>query len=251
MTRYNKAKDIIEIDEFDLRPGRKIGNRYLVIERIGSGYEGEVYKVREQHTNIVRAAKIYFPQRNQKFKVSKRNALKLEKLMYSPIVMDCLSHEIITIKGEKVACLISEFIDGEMLASFIGKQRGQRLDVFSAIHLLYSIVVGVESIHLEGEYHGDLHTENIIIRRFGLEFDLKIIDLHHWGDSKKDNRDEDIIKIIRIFYDILGGQKHYKKLSPSIKYIICGLKRGMILKRFKNISMLRYHLEGMDWSDAI
>ena len=83
--------------------------------------------------------------------------------------------------------------------------------------ILYSIVLGVESIHIEGEYHGDLHTENIIIRKFGLEFDLKIIDLHHWGDSIKDNREEDIVKIIRIFYDILGGQKSYAKLPPSLK----------------------------------
>lgn len=244
-----KKKDMIE--SFDLAPGRRIASRYIVLEKLGAGYEGEVYKVKERHTNIIRAIKIYFPQRNVKFKVSTRSALKLEKLMYSPIVMDCLSHEIITLKGQKVACLVSEFIEGEMLDDFIKKQRGKRLDVFSAIHLLYSIVCGVESIHLEGEYHGDLHTENIIIRRFGLEFDLKIIDLHHWGDSKKENRDEDIIKIIRIFYDILGGQKHYKKLSPSIKYIICGLKRGIILKRFKNIRMLRSHLETMDWSDAI
>ncbi|MFG1499786.1 protein kinase [Halobacteriovorax sp. XZX-3] len=246
-----KTGDIVEIEEFDIAPGRTLAGRYVVIEKLGSGYEGEVYRVREKHTNIERAVKIYFPQRNKKFKVSTRYALKLEKLKHSPIVMDCLSHELITLKGQKVACLTSEFIEGEMLGEFIQKQKNKRLEIFSAIHLLYSIVVGVESIHLEGEYHGDLHTENIIIRRFGLEFDLKIIDLHHWGDSKKDNRDEDIIKIIRIFYDILGGQKHYKKLSPSIKYIICGLKRGMILNRFKNISMLRYHLETMDWSDAV
>ncbi len=247
----SKVKDSVEIEAFDLIPGRVIAGRYIILEKLGAGFEGEVYRVKEKHTNTIRAIKIYFPQRNKKFKVSTRYSLKLEKLKSSPIVMDCLSHEIITLKGHKVACIASEFIEGEMLAEFINKQKGKRLEIFSAIHLLYSIVVGVESIHLEGEYHGDLHTENIIIRRFGLEFDLKIIDLHHWGDSKKDNRDEDIIKIIRIFYDILGGQKHYKKLSPSIKYIICGLKRGMILNRFKNISMLRYHLEVMDWSDAI
>lgn len=239
-----------KIESFDLVAGRLIAGRFTVISMLGGGFEGEVYKVAEAHTGRVRAIKLFYPHRNNKFKISSRYAKKLDKLRQSPIVMDYLSHEVIRFKGHKVACLVSEFIDGEILGSFIDKQKSKRLGIFPAIHLFYSVVLGVESIHLEGEYHGDLHTENIIIKKFGLEFDLKIIDLHHWGDSKQDNRDEDIIKAIRIFYDILGGVKQYNKLPPSIKFIICGLKRGIILRRFKTISDLRYHLEAMDWSDA-
>ena len=240
-----------EITEFNFPKGKVLANRFMVVERLGAGYEGEVYKVQESYTNRVRAIKLFYPKRNDGFKVSARSAKKLDKLRASPIVMDYLSHDVIRIKGEKIACLTCEFIEGELLGEFVNRQRGKKLGIFPAIHLIYSVVLGVESIHLEGEYHGDLHTENIIIRRFGLEFDLKIIDLHHWGDSKKDNREEDIIKIIRIFYDILGGQKDYKKLPPSIKFIICGLKRNLILQKFKTISHLRSHLEYMDWSDAI
>lgn len=239
------------IENFDLKSGKNIAGRFIVQEKLGAGYEGEVYLVQENHTNKLRAIKIYFPQRNKKFKISTRYATKLEKLRESPIVMDYFSHEIIRLKGERVACLTSEYIEGERLEAFLKKQRGKRLGIFPAIHLLYSMALGVESIHMKGEYHGDLHTDNIIIRRFGLKFDLKIIDLHHWGDSKQDNREEDIIKLIRIFYDILGGKTYYHKLPPSIKYIICGLKRSIILKRFRSISSLRRHLELMDWSDAI
>lgn len=190
-----------KIESFNLVNGTILAKRFIVVELLGAGYEGEVYKVTELHTNITRAVKLFFPQRNPGFKISARYAKKLEKLRESSIVMDYLSHDIIRLKNQKIACLTSELIEGESLAAFTKKQRGQKLAVFPAIHLLYSIVLGVESIHVEGEYHGDLHTDNIIIRRFGLEFDLKIIDLHHWGDSKKDNRDEDIIKIVRIFYD--------------------------------------------------
>ena len=125
------------------------------------------------------------------------------------------------------------------------------MGIFPAIHLLYSLSQGVEAIHLEGEYHGDLHVDNIIIKHFGLEFEIKILDFHHWGDSKQSNREEDIMNMVRIFYDILGGAAKYKKLPPSIKYIICGLKRSIILKRFKTVSHLRVYLETMDWSDAV
>lgn len=239
------------IEKFDLATGTVISNKFTIVEKIGSGLEGEVYRVEELLTKSTRAIKLYYPKRNLNFKVSTRYSQKLFKLTKVPILMSYVSHEIINLKGCKIACLISEYIEGEILSEFVLKQKGKRLDIFTALHLLYSIVKGVESIHLNGEYHGDLHDDNIIIRHFGLEFDLKIIDLHHWGDSKKDNRDEDIIKMIRIFYDILGGQKHYSKLAPSIRYIICGLKRNLILQRFKKASDLRIYLETMDWSDAI
>lgn len=233
-----------------LSAGRKISGRYTVIELLGSGYEGEVYRVVEELTEKERALKLFYPNRNVGFKVSTRCAIKLDKLRNSNIVVDYLSHEIIKVKGKEIACLVSEYIEGELLSHFTEKQKGKRLGVFPAIHLLYSIVTGVEAIHLAGEYHGDLHTDNIIIKRFGLKFDLKIIDLHHWGDSKKENREEDIVKVVRVFYDILGGAKYYSKLPSSLKHIICGLKRSLILKRFKTISNLRVHLEKMDWSDA-
>ena len=86
---------------------------------------------------------------------------------------------------------------------------------------------------------------------FGLEFDLKIIDFHHWGDSKQANREEDIVKLVRIFYDILGGQKYYSSQPDSVKYIICGLKRSYILDRFKSINHLIYYIENMDWSGTL
>ncbi|MDA8792966.1 protein kinase [Bacteriovoracaceae bacterium] len=242
---------IKKIEQFDLAPGRKILGRFNISKFLGGGYEGEVYKVTEDHTKMERAIKLFYPHRNLNLKTSTRYAKTLDKLRDSPIVMDYLSHEIVKIRGNLVACMVSEFIDGQILGEFIEKQRGKKLGIFPAIHLLYSIVKGVETIHLNGEYHGDLHIDNIMIKKFGLEFDLKIIDLHHWGDSKKDNRDEDIVKIIRIFYDILGGSKYYSKLSPSLKYIICGLKRSLILNRFKHISALKNHLEKVDWSDAV
>lgn len=252
MSKDEKKKiELIEISSFNLEAGYLLAGRYIVLEKLGSGWEGEVYKVLECLTKTERAIKIFYPKRNSQFKVSTRYAQKLGKLNDCPIVMDYHSHEVITIMGQRVACLVCELIEGEILGAFVKKQKNKRLGIFPSIHLLYSLTVGVESIHLNGEYHGDLHVDNVIIRKFGLEFDIKIIDLHHWGDSKKDNRDEDIIKMIRIFYDILGGKSLYKKLPPSIKYIICGLKRNLILKRFKTVSDLRYHLETMEWSDAV
>lgn len=235
------------IEEYNFSKGRTLGGRYTIMEKLGAGWEGEVYKVQELHTGIMRAAKLFYPHRNEKLKVSTRYAKKLNKLSNCPIVMNYHTQEILTIKGHKVACLVSEFIEGEILSEFVKRHRGGRVGYFQGLHLLYALALGVESIHINGEYHGDLHLDNIIIRRAGLGFDLKVIDMHHWGDSKKDNRDEDIIKMIHMFYECLGGAKTYKNHPREIKDIIKGLKRGLILGEFKTVSHLRVHLETLNW----
>ena len=234
-----------------LSEGRIISKKYEVLEFLGKGLEGEVYKVRERYTHKLRAIKLFYPQRDRKGVVSSRIAKKLDKLSESPLVLNYLSYEFLKLRNDNYACMTTEYIDGEMLSNFVHKQRQKRLNVFVAIHLLYTLAIGIESIHSLGEYHGDLHTDNILIQKFGLEFDLKIIDFHHWGDSKKANREEDIVKLVRIFYDILGGQKYYASQPSSVKYIICGLKRTLILDRFKTINHLIYYIENMDWSGTL
>lgn len=236
-----------KIKEFQFSPGQKIAGKYIVQAHLGGGWEGEVYRVVEQHTNIIRAAKFFYPHRNLQNKTSTRFAKKLHKLSDCSMVMNYHAQEIILFQDQKIICLICEFIEGEMLSQILERQKGKRLSDFQALHLLYALAKGIENIHFYGEYHGDLHTDNIIVRRYGLGFDIKVIDLHHWGDSKKDNRDEDIIKMIRVFYDALGGERFYRRQPKAVKGIIKGLKRNLILKEFRTASDLRWHLENLDW----
>jgi tRNA A-37 threonylcarbamoyl transferase component Bud32 len=118
---------------------------------------------------------------------------------------------------------------------------------FEALHLLYSLCRGVEQIHNLNEYHGDLHSGNIIVSKYGLQHDLKLMDLFLTNRSKRENQQDDIVGLIQIFYEALGGRKHYAKQPDAIKYICSGLKISLILKKFKTIAQLRLHIENMDW----
>jgi hypothetical protein len=139
-------------------------------------------------------------------------------------------------------------VEGDLLSEFLKGFPGQRLHPFPALHLLYALTCGIEEIHLLNETHGDLHTDNIIINRFGLEFEIKLLDLFNGPIPKKETRQQDICELIRIFYDTLGGAKRYSKMPGTVKEICCGLKRSLILDRFRTISHLREHLESLDWS---
>ncbi len=238
----------LKVDAFDLPPGRSIAGKYKVISRLGSGWEGEVYKVCEVKTGIERAAKLFYPQRNLRDKSSKRYAQKLHKLRQCSLLIQYHTQEEILYKKTPITVLISEYVEGVLLSEFLQKFRGNRLDPFKALHLFYALVCGIEEIHLNNEYHGDLHTDNIIVNKFGLDFELKVLDLFHYGTPRPEFLKEDLFGLIKIFYDVLGGGKSYAKHPPAIKYICSGLKKGLIMKKFRTSSQLREHLDVLEWA---
>jgi serine/threonine protein kinase len=221
--------------------------KYEIVNRLGGGWESEVYKIKETMTGIDRAAKFFFPKRNLKNKTLKFYAKKLHKLRHCNVVIRYLTQEKMTQEGEEIFYMISDYVEGETLHEFLSWQKGKRIGVFQGLHLLHALAIGIQEIHNLNEYHGDLHTENIMIEREGLSFDLKILDMFHWKAPRSENIQDDVVNMIRVFYDAIGGAKTYSKHPQAVKDIICGLKRSLILKKFKTAGQLRMYLENMEW----
>ncbi len=236
-----------KIESFEFEQGELIAGKYEIMHQLGKGWEGEVYLLREVSTGIERAAKIFYPHRNKHDRASKFYAKKLHKLRHCDIVIQYYSQEMYFVNGEAVTVLISEFIEGELLSEYLKRQPGKRMQPFAALHLLHALASGMEAVHRAKEYHGDLHTDNVMIQRTGLGFDLKVIDLYSWGAASAEHIRDDVVDLITIFYEVLGGKKHYAKLPKPIKGIICGLKKSLILKKFKTAGKLREYLENMSW----
>lgn len=237
----------LRIDSFDFPEGKVLGRKYEVMAKLGSGWEGEVYMVRERRTGIERAAKFFYPQRNPSDKTLHSYARKLHRLRNCPIVIRYHTEENIFFRKAPVSFLISEYVEGELLNEFIARQRGKRVTPFQGIHFLHALAKGLEDMHRLGEYHGDLHAENVIVRLKGLKFELKVLDMFHWNVSKRQNIQDDVCDMIKLFYDAVGGVKHYSGLPVQVKDICCGLKRSLILKKFKTAGQLRKYLEQIDW----
>lgn len=235
------------IKSFDFQPGEHIAAKYEILAQLGTGWEGEVYLIRELGTRIERTAKFFYPHRNIGDRTIRFYARKLHKLRGCPIVIQYHARDRIAIFDQQVSFLVSEYAHGEILSEFLRYQPGQRLQPFAAMHLLYALAKGIECIHSLGEYHGDLHTDNIIVQRFGLDFDLKLVDMFHWGQPSAENIREDVIDLIRIFYDALGGQRFYAKQPEAVKQICCGLKRSLISRKFRSAAAICAHLERFEW----
>jgi serine/threonine protein kinase len=237
------------IRRFDLERGRLLGGKYVVEELLGEGWEGEVYRVRERQTRIRRAAKLFYPERNLRNRTAARYARKLEKLRLCPIVAQYHHSESLRVRGVSVTCLISELVEGESISEYVDRQSGRRMQPFEALHLLHALVVGLECIHRANEYHGDLHADNVLVRRAGIRFEVKVFDFFYRGRASRQERQEDLIDAIRLFYDSLGGRRFYARHPPEVKTICCGLKHTLIRKKFPTSRKLREHLESFAWTE--
>ena len=236
------------LTSFGLAPGRKIGRRYVVESVLGAGSEGEVYQIRELNTDILRAAKLYFAHRDPRGELAVRHARKLNDLRHCPIVLQYHHSEVVRIGGQEVVAMISELCPGQQLEQWVACHRGRRLHPYEALHVFYELVRGLEAVHAAGEYHSDVHVQNILVQPRGVRFELKLIDFYDWGPPARYKQKQDIVDAVRVFYDCLGGRAAYARQATELRWIIGGLKRTLILKRFGTMASLRSHLESFAWS---
>lgn len=235
------------IQTFDFSPGRVLARKYEVLSLLGSGYEGEVYKVRELNTGIDRAAKFFFPHRNEGNRAFNTYARKLNKLRHCPILVQYHTHETITFRRQPLRFLVSEYVEGELLSEYLARQPAKRLSMFEGLHLLYALAAGMETIHQMGEYHGDLHSDNVVVHRKGIWFEVRLLDMYHRGRTTAEKIQDDVVDLLRLYVEIIGGKRYYAKLPPEVKEICRGLKRPLIIQQFRNAGQLRRHLATMTW----
>ncbi len=233
------------VNSFNFQPKDKLLEKYSVVRKIGSGWEGEVYLIKEKKTGIERAAKFFFPRRNRNNETLKFHAKKLNKLRDCTSIIKYFTQETIAIDENEITFLVSEYVQGENLAAFVKRQKNKRIDPYQGLHLLYAMAKAINEVHIKKEYHGDLHTDNIMIEKHGVNFKLKIFDMFHYGKPNIDKCQQDIVDVIRIFYEIIGGPKTYPLAPNYVKQICMGNKSNLIRKKFKTAQDLINFLEAL------
>ena len=232
---------------FDFPAGKSVAGKYIVERLLGSGWEGEVYVIIERATGIRRAAKFYYPHRDPLGKAAIAYARKLDALRHCPILMQYHHQETTYVKRRKVIVVVSELVEGIKLSEFLAKQPDRRLTTFEALHVLYTLARGIAPIHARGEYHGDIHDDNIMIRRQGIAFEVKLLDFFDLGRPTKAKIHKDVLNLIQVFHTIVGGRVAYAEQPRVVKDVIRGLKDSLILARFQSAGDIQRHLESLEW----
>jgi serine/threonine protein kinase len=240
-----------EKTRFNLHPGRVIAGKYEVVGFLGKGQEGEVYRVEERVTGLSRAAKIFYPERNPGDRALRFYARKLDQLRGCSLLIHYHHTETARISGQPISVLVSELVEGDLLKGLIDRSPGRRLPTLAALLILRTLAEGLVEIHDKGEYHGDLHEGNVLIRRRGIQFEAKLVDIQDFGRSSKYNRVADVCDLVRILYEMVGGKERYAEQPPEIRAICLGLKKSLISRKFPTAGALCRYLDEFEWTTPV
>jgi serine/threonine-protein kinase len=152
----------------DLEPGTKLG-RYLIINPVGGGGMGRVYRAQDTELNRTVALKILPPHlcRHPEYLRRFRAEAQAQARLNSPHIITLYSFMELP-AGE---VLVLEYVNGRTLASRLRAQGPLPLD--KALDILEQVLRGVEHMHKAGVVHRDLKPSNIFVTVDGA---VKIMD---------------------------------------------------------------------------
>src|SRR5512136_1200642 len=166
---FNGATRTYESKTWDLPTGSIFGGRYQIIEQLGRGGMGRVYRALDTKTREEVAIKLIRPD------IAEDNRT-LERFLNEIRLTHEISHRNIGKMyhlGEDMGLhyITMEYVPGEDLKSFI--RRSRRLDIATTVAIAKQVCSGLSEAHDAGIVHRDLKPGNIMIDKDG---NAKILD---------------------------------------------------------------------------
>jgi len=153
----------LETPTEELATGSTFAGRYQIIEELGKGGMGKVYKVLDKEINTKVALKLIKPEVAVDKKTIERfrNELKMARDISHKNV--CRMYDLNKEEGNYYITM--EYVPGEDLKSFI--RRSKQLALRTAISIAKQVCEGLSEAHRLGVIHRDLKPSNIMIDKEG------------------------------------------------------------------------------------
>jgi tetratricopeptide (TPR) repeat protein/predicted Ser/Thr protein kinase len=143
----------------DPRVGTTLFDRFRVIERLGQGGMGVVYRARDLTLDADIALKVLASMSDEASE-RLRAEVRFARRVTHPNV--CRIHDVIESPG--LACITMEWIDGESLATRLSRGRPTRAEAFE---ILRGVIAGLAAAHAAGIIHRDLKPSNVLLAHDG------------------------------------------------------------------------------------
>ena len=143
--------------------GMVIGDRYEVLEKIGTGGMSDVYKAKDHKLNRLVAVKVLKQEFSEnenfvsKFRVEAQSTAGL--LHPNTVNVYDVGDE------DGINYIVMELVDGITLKKYIEKK--SRLSVKEAVSIAIQVAMGLEAAHNNGIIHRDIKPQNIMISKEG------------------------------------------------------------------------------------
>jgi len=224
--------ETLEAPKEELTTGSTFAGRYQIIEELGKGGMGKVYKALDKEINGRVALKLIKPEiaADKKTIERFRNELKIARDIAHKNV--CRMYHLA--KHEGTHYIIMEYVSGEDLKSFI--RRARQLAPGTAISIAKQICEGLSDAHKLGTVHRDLKPQNIMIDKdgnarimdFGIARSLKEKGITGAGvmigtpeymspeqvEAKEVDQRSDIYSLGVILYEMVTGRVPFEADTP-------------------------------------
>jgi serine/threonine protein kinase/tetratricopeptide (TPR) repeat protein len=222
----------LETPAEELTRGTTFAGRYEIIEELGKGGMGKVYRVEDKKIKQEVALKLIKPEISSDKKTIERfsNELKTARMISHPNV--CRMFDLGEEKGAHYITM--EYVSGEDLKSFI--RRARQLTTGTAINIAKQVCEGLAEAHRLGVVHRDLKPQNIMIDKegnarimdFGIARSLKAKGITGAGvmigtpeymspeqvDGKDPDQRSDIYSLGIILYEMVTGRVPFEAETP-------------------------------------
>ena len=208
-----------------LRSNDRLNGRYRVKKKIGEGWEGVTYQVRDRLDGRQKALKLITNMRRRK---SILNQAKVLVRLQHPNIIDYYNVDTLDVDDETVYFLLVEYLEGPRLSEAIQKRfkRHKTPQLFEMLRIFYQICSGMAYVHQRHLLHDDLHTDNIILTGHPDAPVAKLFDF--WGSrgtKLREQRAFDIKCAGQVLFECMTGHEDYaprrlKHVPPEIVAII-------------------------------
>jgi serine/threonine protein kinase len=164
VNRFRDASEVLqEIKPLELLPGAIIAERYEILNELGKGGMGEVFRVKDVELDEVVALKMLRVK-------SGMSEIARARFLREIKVARKISHEnVIRVYDlgsyKDITFLTMEYIDGPTLSDWVKEGWPGSPDIREKVSILHKVAKGLEAAHLLGVIHRDLKPQNVLLTK--------------------------------------------------------------------------------------
>lgn len=165
--RFISVEEVLaELDALELPPGAVISDRYEILEELGRGGMGQVFKVRDLELDEVVALKTLRGKSGmtEAAKVRFLREIKLTRKVTHPNVIRVFDMG----QFRDLTFLTMEYLPGLTMSQWVRQGPGRAASLGEKVRVLTGIASGLAEAHRQGIIHRDLKPQNVILTPDGV-----------------------------------------------------------------------------------